>query len=133
MTKCSNSGKTSIFSALTPKPLCKFLLLLQIHSSYFSAVLPTFCNRNTYFFFQLFSSPSYFLLVMDFCPGDQLWTLVHCNSGLPEPIACIIFKQVVKPIIYVGYDDSQSLMCSVIKSACIKLNSAIVQLVPKLE
>ena len=46
-------------------------------------------------FFQLFSSPSYFLLVMDFCPGEQLWNLVHCNpGGLPQPISCVLFKQV---------------------------------------
>ena len=112
MTKCSNNGKTSIFSALTPKPICPFFVVAKSLLFSFSCLaaphtfqhpLPLFAKKNTYIFFQLFSSPSYFLLVMDFCPGDQLWTLVHCNSGLPEPIACIIFKQVVKPIIYVGY------------------------------
>ena len=53
-------------------------------------------------FFQVFSSRSYFLLVMAFCLGDQLWSLVHCNpGGLPEPISCILFKQVLI------YDDTR--------------------------
>jgi len=50
---------------------------------------------------EVFSSPSYHLLVMDFCPGDQLWSLVHCNpGGLPEQISCILFKQVVEVVKY---------------------------------
>jgi len=50
---------------------------------------------------ELFSSPSYFLLLMDFCRGEQLWTLVHCNpGGLPQPISCVLFKQVVEAVKY---------------------------------
>jgi len=49
---------------------------------------------------EVFSSPGYFLLVMEVCPGDQLWSLVHCNSGLPEPITWFLFKQVVQAVGY---------------------------------
>jgi len=50
---------------------------------------------------ELFSSPYYFLIVMDFCTGEQLWTLVNCNpAGLPHPISCVIFKQVVEAMKY---------------------------------